>query len=49
MTVSHKSKNMSDLIKNIDYKQLIEKIGNTYQSAKRKIISAVNTEMLLAY
>lgn len=40
---------MSDLIKNIDYKQLIEKIGNTYQSAKRKIISAVNTEMLLAY
>ncbi len=41
--------NMSELIKNTDYQQLISKIGSTYQSAKSKIISAVNTEMLYAY
>jgi len=40
---------MDELIKNIDYQQLIEKIGSVYQSAKSKIISAVNTEMLCAY
>lgn len=40
---------MIELRKNVDYQQLIEKIGITYQSAKSKIISAVNTEMLLAY
>jgi len=40
---------MADLMKNIDYQELIERIGNTYQSAKSKIISAVNTEMLHAY
>jgi Uncharacterized conserved protein len=40
---------MADLTKNIDYQELIERIGNTYQSAKSKIISAVNTEMLYAY
>lgn len=40
---------MADLMKNIDYQKLIERIGNTYQSAKNKIISAVNTEMLHAY
>jgi predicted nuclease of restriction endonuclease-like (RecB) superfamily len=40
---------MIELRKNIEYQQLIEKIGNTYQSAKSKIISAVNTEMLYAY
>jgi predicted nuclease of restriction endonuclease-like (RecB) superfamily len=40
---------MTDLKKNIDYQNLIEKIGNTYESAKSKIISAVNTEMLYAY
>jgi hypothetical protein len=40
---------MIELRKNIDYQQLIEKIGNTYQSAKSKIISAVNTEMLYTY
>ncbi len=40
---------MTELRKNIDYKQLIAKIGNTYQSAKSKIVSAVNTEMLHAY
>ena len=40
---------MTDLTKHIDYQELIERIGNTYQSAKSKIISAVNTEMLQAY
>ncbi len=35
--------------KNIDYQELIERIGNTYQSAKSKIISAVNIEMLYSY
>ncbi len=40
---------MIELRKNIEYQQLIEKIGNTYQSAKSKIISAVNTEMLYTY
>lgn len=40
---------MSELIKNVDYQQLIDKIGNVYQSAKSKVISAVNTEMLHAY
>ncbi len=40
---------MADLENSIDYQQLIERIGNTYQSAKSNIISAVNTEMLHAY
>ncbi len=40
---------MSELLKNIEYQQLIDKIGNIYQSAKSKIISAINTEMLYAY
>ncbi|MBN2890808.1 MAG: DUF1016 family protein [Bacteroidales bacterium] len=40
---------MIELRNNIDYQQLIEKIGNTYQSAKSKIISAVNTEILYTY
>ncbi len=40
---------MNELTKNTDYQQLIDKIGNVYQSAKSKIISAVNTEMLYAY
>jgi len=40
---------MIELRKNFDYQQLVEKIRTTYQSAKSKIISAVNTEMLLAY
>lgn len=40
---------MSELYKNTDYQLLIDKIGNVYQSAKSKIISAVNTEMLFAY
>ncbi len=40
---------MSDLRKNIEYHQLIEKIGESYQSAKGRVITAVNTEMLKAY
>lgn len=40
---------MTELRKRIEYQQLIEKIGNTYELAKSKIISAVNTEMLYAY
>ncbi len=49
MTLSHKFKNMTELRKNIEYQQLIEKIGIIYESAKSKIVSAVNTEMLHAY
>jgi len=40
---------MTELRKNIEYQQLIEKIGIIYESAKSKIVSAVNTEMLHAY
>ncbi len=40
---------MIELNNNIDYQQLIERIGTVYQSAQRKIISAVNVEMLHAY
>ena len=40
---------MTGLRKNIDYQRLIEKIGITYQSAKSKVVSAINREMLLAY
>ena len=40
---------MNELTKNTDYQLLIDKIGNVYHSAKSKIISAVNTEMLFAY
>lgn len=40
---------MLELRKNNDYQQLIDKIGDTYQSAKSKVVSAVNTEMLNAY
>ena len=40
---------MTGLRKNIDYQNLIEKIGITYEAAKSKIVSAVNTEMLHAY
>jgi len=38
-----------EISKNFEYQQLIEKIGDVYQSAKSKIISAINTEMLHAY
>lgn len=40
---------MKDIIKHAEYKQLVKNIGNAYQSAKTRIISAVNTEMLHAY
>lgn len=40
---------MKDLTINTNYQKLIQQIGETYQSAKDKIISAVNTEMLHAY
>lgn len=40
---------MKDITKQAEYKQLVENIGNAYQSAKTRIISAVNTEMLHAY
>lgn len=40
---------MSNLRKNIKYNELIEKIGDSYQSARSKTITAVNTEMLKAY
>ena len=40
---------MNEITKNTDYQQLVNRIGTVYQSAKGKIISAVNTEMLLAY
>ena len=40
---------MSELIKNAEYQYLIEQIGKTYQTAKDRVVSAVNTEMLKAY
>lgn len=40
---------MVGLRNDIEYKQLIEKIGITYEAAKSKIVFAVNTEMLHAY
>jgi predicted nuclease of restriction endonuclease-like (RecB) superfamily len=35
--------------KHIDYQQLVDKIGERYQSAHGNIVSAVNTQMLYAY
>ena len=40
---------MIELRINIDYQQLIDRIGNIYESAKSEIVSAVNIEMLQAY
>ena len=40
---------MSKLSQNTDYQKLIDNIGKVYQSAKNKISTAVNTQMLLAY
>ena len=40
---------MGELNKNDEYHNLIEKIGDSYLSAKNRAISAVNTEMLIAY
>ena len=33
----------------MEYHKLVEKIGESYQSAKSRVITAVNTEMLNAY
>lgn len=40
---------MTEIQKNIDYWQLLEKIGEKYESARNNIVTAVNTEMLHAY
>ncbi len=40
---------MLELNKNIDYQQLVNRIGTVYRSAQSNIISAVNTEMLQTY
>ncbi len=40
---------MSELNKNTEYHKLIEKIGNSYQLAKKTVVTAVHTEMLKAY
>jgi len=40
---------MSELKKNKEYQQLVEKIGTVYQSAKTEIVTAVNSKMLNAY
>ena len=40
---------MTGIRKSIDYQLLIEKIGATYEAAKSKVVSAVNTEMLHTY
>ncbi len=40
---------MDKLNKNSEYNELIEKIGDSYQSAKNRSLVAVNTEILNAY
>lgn len=40
---------MPSLNTNVKYQQLIEKIGETYSSAKHKIAAAINVQMLHAY
>ncbi len=40
---------MSKLSKNIEYQELIDKIGHSYQQAKREAISAVHIKILIAY
>lgn len=40
---------MFELNKNVDYKTLIDKIGNTYETAKNKIVSVVNNTILVSY
>jgi len=39
----------NELSKNTEYHELINRIGVSYQSAKSRVITAVNTEMLKAY
>jgi len=36
---------MSKLQKNREYQELVDRIGEVYHAAKKKVISAVNTEM----
>lgn len=38
-----------NLRENINYKELLENIGNTFQLSRNKVISTINSEMLLAY
>ena len=40
---------MNKLAKNIEYEELVDKIGSVYRQAKNNVISAVNIEMLNAY
>jgi predicted nuclease of restriction endonuclease-like (RecB) superfamily len=40
---------MTEIQKNIDYWQLLERIGEKYEAARNNIVTAVNTEMLHAY
>ncbi len=40
---------MSELSKSTEYQELLEIIGDVYQSAKKRVIAAVDTEMLKAY
>ena len=40
---------MNKLINNTEYKELVQNIGHVYQNAKSKVISTVNSEMLIAY
>jgi len=37
---------MSKLSKNEEYQELVQRIGEVYQLAKKKVIVAVDTEML---
>jgi len=47
--MSHKFEFMKELTENNHYNNLIEKIGNVYNSAKQNVANAVNIEMLNAY
>ena len=40
---------MNELNKNTNYHNLIDRIGNVYNSAKQNVASAINIEMLNAY
>ena len=40
---------MTEIKNNKDYHHLIDTIDETYQKAKNNVITAVNSEMLMAY
>lgn len=40
---------MHELKENKDYNKLVDKIGSVFSKAQKNVISAINTEMLLAY